>query len=51
MNGVAKLEQQVEKLFTLAADNLQRMGYRNVASVAGGWRAWCAAGLPTTVRG
>jgi len=32
----------------LAADNLQRMGYENVASVAGGWRAWCAAGLPTT---
>jgi len=33
---------------SLAADNLQRMGYENVASVAGGWRAWCAAGLPTT---
>jgi rhodanese-related sulfurtransferase len=32
----------------LAADNLRRMGYRNVASVAGGWRAWCAAGLATT---
>lgn len=32
----------------LAADNLQRMGYTNVASVAGGWRAWCEAGLPTT---
>jgi rhodanese-related sulfurtransferase len=32
----------------LAADTLQRMGYANVASVAGGWRAWCAAGLPTT---
>jgi len=32
----------------LAADNLQRMGYRNVASVAGGWRAWNEAGLPTT---
>jgi rhodanese-related sulfurtransferase len=31
----------------LVADNLQRMGYRNVVSVAGGWRAWCAAGLPT----
>jgi rhodanese-related sulfurtransferase len=32
----------------LAADNLQRMGYTNVASVAGGWRAWCAAELPRT---
>jgi rhodanese-related sulfurtransferase len=31
----------------LAAEALQRMGYRNVASVAGGWRAWTAAGLPT----
>jgi len=30
----------------LAADNLQRMGYGNVASVAGGWRAWNEAGLP-----
>ena len=32
----------------LAAENLQRMGYRNVLSVAGGWRAWTTAGLPTT---
>jgi rhodanese-related sulfurtransferase len=32
----------------LAADGLQRMGYRNVASVAGGWRAWNEAGLPVT---
>lgn len=32
----------------LVADNLQRMGYRNVASVAGGWRAWNEAGLPVT---
>ena len=32
----------------LAADNLQRMGYTNVASVAGGWRAWHEAGLPVT---
>jgi rhodanese-related sulfurtransferase len=30
----------------LAAENLQRMGYRNVASMCGGWRAWCAAGYP-----
>lgn len=31
----------------LAADNLQRMGYRNVASLAGGWKALVAAGFPT----
>ena len=24
----------------LAADNLQRMGYRNVVSMDGGWREW-----------
>ena len=30
----------------LAADNLQKMGYRNVASMAGGWRAWQEAGGP-----
>ena len=30
----------------LAADNLQKMGYTNVASMAGGWRAWQAAGAP-----
>ena len=30
----------------LAADTLQRMGYTNVASVAGGWRAWQEAGAP-----
>lgn len=32
----------------LVADTLQRMGYTRVASVAGGWRAWNAADLPTT---
>ena len=32
---------------TLAADNLQRMGYTNVYSLAGGWRAWQEAGAPT----
>jgi rhodanese-related sulfurtransferase len=31
----------------LSADNLQRMGYTKVASMAGGWRAWQAAGGPT----
>src|SRR5687768_12576670 len=31
----------------LAADNLQKMGYSNVASVAGGFKAWKEAGLPT----
>ena len=30
----------------LAADNLQKMGYTNVTSMDGGWRAWTAAGLP-----
>jgi rhodanese-related sulfurtransferase len=28
----------------LAADALQRMGYTNVFSMAGGWRAWQEAG-------
>lgn len=28
----------------LAADTLQQMGYTNVASMAGGWGAWVAAG-------
>ncbi len=28
----------------LAADNLQKMGYSNVYSLAGGWKAWKAAG-------
>ena len=30
----------------LATDNLQKMGYTNVASMAGGWRAWQAADAP-----
>jgi rhodanese-related sulfurtransferase len=30
----------------LVAENLQRMGYRNVRSISGGYRAWKAAGLP-----
>ena len=30
----------------LAADNLQRMGYTNVYSLAGGWKAWQEAGAP-----
>jgi rhodanese-related sulfurtransferase len=30
----------------LAADNLQRMGYTNVHSLAGGWKAWQEAGAP-----
>src|ERR1043165_7679376 len=28
----------------LAADSLQRMGYTNVFSLAGGWRAWQESG-------
>ena len=31
----------------LAADNLQKMGYSNVISMDGGWRAWTEAGFPT----
>lgn len=30
----------------LAADNLQKMGYTNVLSMAGGIKAWRDAGLP-----
>lgn len=30
----------------LSADNLQKMGYRNVWSMAGGIRAWREAGYP-----
>ena len=30
----------------LAADNLQRMGYTNVLSMAGGWTAWKEADAP-----
>lgn len=31
----------------LAADMLQKMGYTNVSSMDGGWRAWTDAGHPT----
>ncbi|MDQ6736355.1 MAG: rhodanese-like domain-containing protein [Gemmatimonadota bacterium] len=31
----------------LAADAIQKMGYTNVASMAGGWRDWTASGAPT----
>jgi rhodanese-related sulfurtransferase len=30
----------------LAADNLQKMGYTNVISMDGGFRAWTEAGFP-----
>ena len=30
----------------LVADTLRKMGYGNVISLDGGWRAWNAAGLP-----
>jgi len=30
----------------LAADSLQKMGYTDVYSLAGGWRAWKAADMP-----
>jgi len=32
----------------LSADNLQKMGYTKVFSMAGGWKAWIAAGGPIT---
>lgn len=31
----------------LAADALQKMGYTDVISLDGGWRAWQESGLPT----
>ena len=31
----------------LSADVLQRMGYTNVFSMAGGWKAWKESGAPT----
>ena len=33
----------------LAAETLQKMGYKNVHSMAGGLKAWKTAGLPTTM--
>lgn len=30
----------------LSADNLQKMGYKNVISMDGGWRSWTEAGGP-----
>lgn len=33
----------------LAADNLQKMGYTNVRSMAGGWTAWKEADAPTEI--
>ena len=32
----------------LAADMLQKMGYTNVWSMAGGWKAWKDSGAPVT---
>ena len=34
----------------LAADNLQKMGYKNVLSMDGGWRGWTEKGYPTQRR-
>ena len=31
----------------LAAESLQKMGYKNVRSMAGGFKAWKTVGLPT----
>ena len=38
-------------LAALSADNLQRMGYKNVRSLAGGLQGWIGAGLPVWRRG
>ena len=35
----------------LACDNLQRMGYTNVHSLAGGWKAWKDASAPVEGEG
>jgi len=34
----------------LATDNLQKMGYGNVWSMAGGWRAWVEDGAPVEAK-
>lgn len=53
---VAKVPDKSEELIlycgggfrsALAADNLQRMGYTRVRSLAGGWREWTKRNLPT----
>src|SRR5260221_4826777 len=35
----------------LVAESLQKMGYRNVRSMSGGFRGWKTAGLPTVAEG
>jgi rhodanese-related sulfurtransferase len=35
----------------LVADNLQKMGYKRVVSVDGGWRSWVGAGFPVEKEG
>ncbi|MBV9463560.1 MAG: sulfurtransferase [Verrucomicrobiae bacterium] len=54
IHNVAKAKDQSLLLYcgggyrsALAADNLGKMGYTQVRSVAGGWKAWVASGLPT----
>jgi rhodanese-related sulfurtransferase len=32
----------------LATESLQKMGYKTVRNMTGGFKAWKAAGLPTT---
>ena len=34
----------------LAAESLQRMGYKNVHSMAGGWTGWTERGFPTETK-
>ncbi|WP_116964545.1 rhodanese-like domain-containing protein [Fastidiosibacter lacustris] len=35
----------------LSADNLQKMGYHNVISIDGGFRAWIAEQFPVVIKG
>jgi rhodanese-related sulfurtransferase len=35
----------------LVADNLQKMGYKNVISMDGGWKGWVSADYPTAKNG
>ncbi len=45
---VSNLVTPTEDEWQIAAESLQNMGYKNVRSMAGGFKAWKASGLPTT---
>jgi rhodanese-related sulfurtransferase len=51
--GKGVIERDIEKAIpdkeatiVLYCDNLQKMGYRNVISMDGGWRGWTESGFP-----